>query len=114
MDHPETQAVFLALADPTRRWLIERLTTMETATASNIADQLPITRQAISKHFGVLVEAGLADCRQVGRERQYSLVPEQLDAAAGWIESVAQQWDQRLKKLEQFLSVEGENDDSSL
>ena len=65
MNDQETQAVFVALADPTRRWVIERLTRIETTTASVLADQLPITRQAISKHFKVLDEAGLVSCQQV-------------------------------------------------
>ena len=113
MNDQETQAVFVALADPTRRWVIERLTRRETTTASVLADQLPITRQAISKHFKVLDEAGLVSCQQVGRERQYALSPDKLTEATDWIDTIAEQWDQRLKRLEEYLSIDGENDQRS-
>jgi len=106
MTAADTQPIFQALADPTRRWLIERLAQVESDTVSNLARQRPITRQAISKHFAILVEAGLVSSRQVGRERQYSLKPEVLNGANEWIESIASQWDQRLQRLQDFLSVE--------
>jgi DNA-binding transcriptional ArsR family regulator len=104
MTATHTQPVFQALADPTRRWLIERLAQVESETASNLAKQRPITRQAISKHFAILVEAGLVSSRQIGRERQYALRPEALNAANDWIETIASQWDQRLQRLQDYLS----------
>ena len=104
------QNVFNALADPTRRWVIERLSQVESVTASNIAGQLPISRQAVSKHFNVLEEAGLVYSRQVGRERLYSLNPEPLQTANDWIEEISNQWDRRLLRLKAYLSEEkGEN-----
>lgn len=108
MNLQDPQPVFQALADPTRRWVIERLTQVEAETTSNLAAQLPITRQAISKHVKILVEAGLVASRQVGRERRYSLVPEPLEAANDWIESISRQWDLRLKRLQEYLSEEGD------
>ena len=112
MSRQNTQSVFLALADPTRRWVIERLTQVETETASDLAKQLPITRQAITKHFDILVEAGLVKSHQVGRERRYSLTPEPLMAANDWIETISRQWDQRLQRLQEYLlsEEEGENE----
>lgn len=114
MNDQETQAVFLALADPTRRWVIERLTRVEKTTATALAEQLPITRQAISKHFRVLDEAGLVSCQQVGRERQYALSPGKLTEASAWINEIAELWDQRLHRLAEYLSTEGETDDRSV
>jgi DNA-binding transcriptional ArsR family regulator len=109
MNLEDPQPVFQALADPTRRWVIERLTQVEAETASNLAAQLPITRQAISKHVNILVEAGLVVSHQVGRERRYSLVPEPLDVANDWIESISRQWDRRLQRLQKYLSEEGDH-----
>jgi DNA-binding transcriptional ArsR family regulator len=100
------QNVFLALADPTRRWVIEHLSQVESDTASNLAEQLPISRQAVSKHFNILIAAGLVDSHQVGRERHYSLNPEPLIAANDWIEEISKQWDRRLQRLQTYLSEE--------
>lgn len=98
------QAVFLALADPTRRAVIDRLTQVESETASNLAKRFPMTRQAISKHFALLEEAGLVDSRQVGRERRYVLNPQPLQQANDWIESISRRWDQRLLRLQEYLA----------
>ena len=106
MNISTTQNVFLALADPTRRWVIERLSQVESDTASNLAGQLPISRQAVSKHFNILFDAGLVDSRQVGRERHYFLNPEPLMAANDWIDEVSKQWDRRLQRLQTYLSKE--------
>jgi DNA-binding transcriptional ArsR family regulator len=102
------QAVFLALADPTRRALIARLSQVEAETASNLARRFPITRQAISKHFAVLEEAGLVTSQQVGRERRYKLNPEPLGEANDWLDAISSQWDRRLDRLKDILSDEGE------
>lgn len=104
MSGKQDQAVFLALADPTRRALIARLSQLEAETASSLARRFPITRQAISKHFAVLEEAGLVTSRQVGRERRYVLNPQPLQQANAWIESISNQWDQRLQRLQDHLS----------
>lgn len=106
MNTPTTQNVFLALADPTRRWVIEHLSRVESDTASNLAQRLPISRQAVSKHFNILADAGLVYSRQVGRERLYSLNPEALSSANDWIDEISKQWDQRLQRLSDYLSEE--------
>ena len=106
--------VFDALADPTRRWVIERLSQVEAETASNLAEQLPISRQAVSKHIGILEDAGLVFSRQVGRERHYSLNPEALLEANDWIDEISRQWDRRLERLKKYLSMEeGETQDET-
>jgi DNA-binding transcriptional ArsR family regulator len=99
----EVDAVFAALADPTRRQVIERLAGGSTVTASGLAAQLPITRQAVSKHLAALARARLVHAARVGRETRYSLDGEPLEDAARWIARVGAEWDARLGELERLL-----------
>jgi DNA-binding transcriptional ArsR family regulator len=103
--HRQVDAVFGALADPTRRRVIETLASGGTVTASGLADQLPITRQAIAKHLSALRGADLVSSSRVGRETHYELRPQPLDRAAEWIQMVGAEWDGRLDALRR--SVEG-------
>jgi DNA-binding transcriptional ArsR family regulator len=103
--HRQVDAVFGALADPTRRRVIETLAAGGTVTASGLADQLPITRQAIAKHLSALRGADLVSSSRVGRETHYELRPQPLDRAAEWIQMVGAEWDGRLDALRR--SVEG-------
>lgn len=98
-------AVFAALADPTRRSLVERLAGGGTATASALAGELPISRQAVAKHLGALGRARLVRSKRVGRETRYSLDPAPLTAAAEWIARVGGEWDGRLADLERLMSA---------
>jgi len=98
-----TDAVFAALADPTRRRLIERLAADATVTASALASELPITRQAIAKHLATLTRAHLVRPNRVGRETRYSLDAAPLEDAARWIARVGAEWDGRLGELERLL-----------
>jgi DNA-binding transcriptional ArsR family regulator len=68
-------------------------------TASGLAEQLPITRQAIAKHLSALHGAELVTARRVGRETRYELRPQPLDEAAQWIQTVSEEWDDRLDAL---------------
>lgn len=95
-------AVFAALADPTRRSLIETLA-VRPASATRLAGDLPITRQAVAKHLTGLRLAGIVTVERVGRESLYSLDPEPLGEAAEWITRVGDEWDSRLAKLERAL-----------
>ena len=88
-------AVFAALSDPTRRAVIGRLA-QEPLSASGLAGELPVTRQAIAKHLAALDRAGLVEARRVGRETRYSLHPEPMGEAMAWMASVGAQWDTRL------------------
>jgi DNA-binding transcriptional ArsR family regulator len=99
-----TGRVFDALADPNRRYVVEALAQRETATATELAAELPVTRQAVAKHLAALSEAGLVDSRREGRETRYELTPEPLGAALNWIASVGADWDSRLARLQQHLS----------
>ena len=95
--------VFDALADPNRRYVLEALAQRETATATELAAELPVTRQAVAKHLAALNEAGLVESRREGRETRYELTPEPLDTAMDWIASVGTRWDARLDRLQRHL-----------
>ena len=98
------QTVFTALADPTRRDLIERLVDEGAQTATELATKLPITRQGITKHLGILAEAGLVTIHQQGRDKRYVLTPEPLANTVTWVMAVQAKWDERLEALRTFLA----------
>ena len=91
--------VFAALADPTRRELLEVLGSRPSASASALAAELPISRQAIAKHLALLSESGLVISERQGREVVYRVRPKPLLDTAAWLASVAAQWDARLADL---------------
>ena len=103
----QVDSVFGALADPTRRRVVETLARGGTVTASGLADQLPITRQAVAKHLSALRGADLVTATRVGRETRYELHPQPLDDAVHWIQTVSAEWDGRRDALRQ--SVEKRN-----
>ena len=90
--------VFDALGDPTRRHIVESLSRGE-ASATQLAADLPVTRQAVSKHLTALRDAGLVESRRQGRETLYRVNADPLDAAAAWIVRVGGEWDVRLERL---------------
>jgi len=98
-----TQQVFHALADPTRRQLIEFLIQEGGKTATELAEDLPITRQGVAKHLNILLEANLVSAHQEGRERRYTATPDPLDDAAAWITSVGALWDERLARIRKLV-----------
>jgi DNA-binding transcriptional ArsR family regulator len=83
--------VFGALADPNRRQVIGYLSERETATATELTGELPMTRQAVSKHLATLADAGLVESERQGREMRYRLT----EAGA--------EWDDRLDALAKHL-----------
>jgi DNA-binding transcriptional ArsR family regulator len=97
-DSPEGP-VFSALADQNRRYLLEALADRETATATELAADLPVTRQAVAKHLSALSTAGLVTASRQGRETLYRLTPGPLTEAMSWMERVGLQWDERLSAL---------------
>jgi len=101
-----TQRVFLALADPTRRLLLQHLCGEGSGTAASFATHLPITRQAITKHLVTLEQAGLVTVHEMGRERRYVPRPEVLSTVTTWIGEISAQWDQRLAALRNYLLEE--------
>jgi DNA-binding transcriptional ArsR family regulator len=97
-------AVFAALSDPTRRRLIGELGTRGSATATELAAGLPVSRQAVAKHLATLSAAGLVDGLRSGRETRYHLTPRPLEDAARWMASVGAEWDERLEALRRHLA----------
>ena len=91
--------VFSALADPTRRYLIRRLAETGPATATGLATDLAMTRQAVSKHLTVLAEARLVVAEHAGRETRYALTPAALDEASSWLATIEAAWEERLSAL---------------
>ena len=94
-----------ALADPTRRAILHRLTDGE-ARVTEIARPFPMSLNAVSKHIKVLEEAALVRRRREGREHLLSLSPQPLDEAAAWIEAQQAAWNRRLDALERMLQDE--------
>jgi DNA-binding transcriptional ArsR family regulator len=92
-------AVFAALADPTRRGLLDRLAAHGAASATTLAKELPVSRQAVVQHLAVLDAAGLTVARRRGREVRHSVRPAALTAAAEWMTRIAAQWDERLAAI---------------
>ncbi|WP_439679916.1 ArsR/SmtB family transcription factor [Embleya sp. MST-111070] len=98
-------SVLVALADPTRRQLLAVLAAQGEATATTLADALPISRQAVVKHLSVLDGAGLVSGSRVGREVRYTVRPAALDATARWMASLAADWDQRLAMIKRLAEA---------
>jgi DNA-binding transcriptional ArsR family regulator len=97
---PKARArVFAALGDKTRLELVARLCSGETASISQLADDSKLTRQAITKHLGVLERAGIVRSSQAGRERLFRFDPEPLENLQDYLQSVSRQWDQTLSRL---------------
>ncbi len=97
-------AVFGALGDPNRRGLIARLAEGGPATATELAAELPVTRQAVAKHLAALNAAGLVTSERRGRETRYALTPEPLGEAIAWMADVGGRWDERLEALREHLA----------
>ena len=94
-----------ALADPTRRDLLERLSVHGFATATTLAEELPITRQAVVQHLAVLHAVGLVHGQRSGRERRFEVRPERLNEAARWMNLLAARWDQRLATIRRLAEA---------
>lgn len=99
--------VFSALSDPQRRLVVELLAERESATATELAAELPVTRQAVAKHLAALSRAGLVDARRAGRETRYRLTPAPLGDALAWMVGVGAEWDDRLAALRRYLTGGG-------
>ena len=100
---------FAALADPTRRQIVDRLSLGEAA-VSELAEPLPISMPAVSRHLKVLEKAGLIARGRDAQWRPSRFRPEPLSEAMDWIESRQQQWEQRIDRLDAHLRKRGEDD----
>jgi ArsR family transcriptional regulator, cadmium/lead-responsive transcriptional repressor len=98
-------ALWTAIADPSRRRVLDLLVQRGESTASTLADQVPFTRQAVSKHLVVLEEAGLVDRRKQGREVLFRVDADRLDQATQAMADVARRWDRRLATIKRLAEA---------
>jgi DNA-binding transcriptional ArsR family regulator len=100
------QAVFAALADPTRRALLRSISSGEACTPTELAALLPVSRQAVSKHLAQLEQAHLVDAERSGREVRFQATPAPLGDAIAWMTAVGERWDDRLAALGKAVASE--------
>jgi len=98
--------IFAALGDPTRLDLLVNLAENSPKTATQLAEDYPITRQGILKHLHILEDAGLVAVHQKGREKRYTLTPDPLSDVDEWIKEISAKWDERLLRLKALLENE--------
>ena len=101
------QPVFRAIADPTRREIINMLA-LKDMSVSEVAASFEMTRPAVAKHLGILKEADLIIVRKEGRRNVNQLTPDSLKTVVDWLSYFDRFWDEKLAKLKQI--VENEND----
>ena len=99
---PRLDSAFSAIADPTRRGILERLGRSDAA-ISELADGFDMTLTGMIKHIQILEEAGLVATEKVGRVRRCRLGPRRLDRETAWIADYRRMLDARLNRLEEFL-----------
>ena len=97
---PKARArVFAALGDKTRLALVAKLCSGEPRSITQLSEESKLTRQAITKHLGVLEQAGIVRSSHAGRERLFEFDPEPLEGLRAYLNSVSKQWDQTLSRL---------------
>ena len=102
------EELWAAIGDPSRRRVLDALLTRGTATPTVLADDLPLTRQAVTKHLAVLDRAGLVTGRRHGREVRFAVDPGRLTEAHEALTAVARSWDRRLlaiKRIAEEIAV---------
>jgi DNA-binding transcriptional ArsR family regulator len=104
-----TTEVFRALADPTRRLVLERLS-RSPASVSELAQPFEMALPSFVQHLGVLEQSGLVKSEKKGRVRTYRLVPKQLHVAEGWLAKQRRLWERRLDQLDDYLLEMKEKD----
>lgn len=102
---PETSDVYQAVADPTRRRLLDLLAVAELP-VSELAAPFDVSRPAISQHLRVLKDAGLVSERKVGRQRVYRLEAQPLSEIEQWIRRYERFWPDRLRELGAYLDTQ--------
>jgi DNA-binding transcriptional ArsR family regulator len=98
-DDPRVDAVFAALADGTRRAVLRTVVADGPITATAIAGDLPVSRQAIAKHLQILQSAGLVHAERAGRESRYEASAGSMRPAVDWIDATDAAWSRRLADL---------------
>jgi DNA-binding transcriptional ArsR family regulator len=107
---PRVDSVFHALADPTRRDLLERLS-RGPATVSELAEPLAMTLPAVVQHIHVLEASGLVDSEKAGRVRTCRIQPAALRSAERWINQRRMTWERSLDRLGEYLAAQQEDPD---
>lgn len=102
MTHAASDDVFRAVADPTRRLILDRLRQGD-APVNELATGIAMTRPAISKHLRILREASLVREQRVGRQRVYTLDPAPLRDVAAWLDGYRAFWQMNLMSLKRFV-----------
>ena len=97
--------LWAAVADPTRRRLLDALLAQGDATATTLAREVPVTRQAVAKHLAVLDRVGLVRVRPSGRERIYEVSEAQLARAVAQLSAVGATWDARLQRIKRIAEA---------
>jgi ArsR family transcriptional regulator, cadmium/lead-responsive transcriptional repressor len=98
----EIDELWSAVADPTRRRVVDVLLRRGEATATTLAAELPVTRQAVTKHLVVLNRAGLVEGRRRGREVRHAVRPQRLYVATRSMAQLAAEWDARLSAIKRI------------
>ena len=104
---PELDVVFRALADPSRRSIVERLS-LGAATVTDLAEPLPMSMPAVLQHLQVLEDSGIVRSRKVGRVRTCSIEVRALQPVERWIDERRSSWERRLDRLGAYLADDGE------
>jgi len=94
-----------AIGDPTRRRMLDLLLAQGEGTATTLGRQLPVTRQAVAKHLGVLDRVGLVRAAPAGREKKYRVDDAQLARAVAQLSSVGSAWDARLQRIKRIAEA---------
>jgi ArsR family transcriptional regulator, cadmium/lead-responsive transcriptional repressor len=102
---PIDDALWSAIGDPTRRRMLDLLLIDGGGTATRLSEQLPVTRQAVAKHLGVLDRAGLVRAAPAGRERRYQVDETQLERAITQLATVGSAWDGRLRRIKRIAEA---------
>ena len=101
----DTEELVAAVTEPTRRQMLDLLLERGESTATVLADSLPISRQAVSKHLAVFTRVGLVEGEKSGREMRYRLNVERLDRVTRSLGELAATWDQRLMRIKQIAET---------
>ncbi len=98
--------MYAALAEPTRRNILELLANSGQMTATEISNKFDVSAPAISQHLKVLKEAKLVDMEKRAQQRIYTINPEPMLEMGGWLEKLAKVWEERYNRLETLLARE--------
>jgi DNA-binding transcriptional ArsR family regulator len=101
----EDEQLWAAVAEPGRRRVLDALVARREATPTALAKELPFTRQAVSKHLAVLLDAGLVTRRRAGREVLYAIQADRLGDAARVMNAAAARWEVRLRAIKRVAEL---------